>query len=550
MEARTRADGEFDKLVEGIFEKYLEIDPVVATYLGIHKYDHLLPDVSRSTILKNIEVFEGYLEKLKTIDLFQLTGERIHDYRVVGMGLELELFRLKELRFWEKNPGSYAELLGGSIYPLYAREFAPLSVRAESIASRLEKVEEALEQSKTSLVAPVKLWTEIAMETCVRTPFFIDMVVEYASNVGGRLADRLRSAADDAKKSIGEYRNWLEQILPEVSEEYAISRELYDKLIELRRLGFTTSEILSLGEKYLEEYRRELEGLASRIKPGAGVGEVRDFIKGKHPETFEEAFDLYSRAMGDARKFVVQRGVASIPPGERLKVEETPIFIRHLIPFAAYLPPAPFEKDQTGHYFVTPIEDKPEMLREHSYASIINTSVHEAYPGHHLHLIYTNRHPSLVRRAYMAFGAGAEVVEGWAHWTEDFMREVGFEDSLEMRFLRTLDMLWRAVRIIVDIKLCTGEMSFEEAVDMLVREVGMEKPAALAEVKRYTSSPTYQLSYLLGKHLVEELRREVKEKLGEKYSDRFFVETLLTSGAVPYSVLRDIFEEKVKALTN
>ena len=52
-----------------------------------------------------------------------------------------------------------------------------------------------------------------------------------------------------------------------------------------------------------------------------------------------------------------------------------------------------------------------------------------------------------------------------------------------------------------------GIIGFDEAVDRLVAETGFERPAALAEVKRYTRRPTYQLSYLFGRHMIEGLRR-------------------------------------------
>ncbi len=42
---------------------------------------------------------------------------------------------------------------------------------------------------------------------------------------------------------------------------------------------------------------------------------------------------------------------------------------------------------RSGIYVVTPsVGDDPNAMREHNYSSISNTSIHEAYPGHHLQL--------------------------------------------------------------------------------------------------------------------------------------------------------------------
>jgi len=109
-------------------------------------------------------------------------------------------------------------------------------------------------------------------------------------------------------------------------------------------------------------------------------------------------------------------------------------------------------------------------------------------------------------------------------------------------------MIWRAVRIIVDVKLSRGEMSFEEAVDMLVREAGMSREAAVAEVNRYTQTPGYPLSYLLGKHLILKLKEEVKQKMGEKFDEKFFHDTITANGYLPISMLRKIFDMKIREL--
>lgn len=128
------------------------------------------------------------------------------------------------------------------------------------------------------------------------------------------------------------------------------------------------------------------------------------------------------------------------------------------------------------------------------------------------------------------------------------MREKGFITDLETRFIQINDMIWRAVRIIVDVKLSRGEMSFEEAVEMLVKEAGMSREAAVAEVKRYTQTPGYQLSYLLGKHLILKLKEEVKQKMGDKFDEKFFHDTITANGYLPISMLRKIFERKISKL--
>ena len=86
------------------------------------------------------------------------------------------------------------------------------------------------------------------------------------------------------------------------------------------------------------------------------------------------------------------------------------------------------------------------------------------------------------------------------------------------------------------------------AVDFLVERTGFERPAAVAEVRRYTSSPTYQLSYLYGREMIDRLRALVERRMGPAFNLRFFHDTLLYGGTIPVSYARRLFEAKLGSL--
>jgi uncharacterized protein (DUF885 family) len=173
-------------------------------------------------------------------------------------------------------------------------------------------------------------------------------------------------------------------------------------------------------------------------------------------------------------------------------------------------------------------------MREHYRAAISNTSIHEAYPGHHLQLALAARHPSLTRVQVDA----PEFVEGWGMYSEQLLREHGFDDGPEFRVALATDAIWRAARIVLDVRMHRGEVSIEEAADFLVEHTGFERPNALAEARRYTYTPTYNLSYLLGKVLLLELRAAEQQRLGREFSLRAFHDMLLRGGSLPISFHR------------
>lgn len=539
------SDEAFDRAAKEIFDQAMERHPSFATYLGIHTYDHLLGHTSRAFVEEEIALTRTWRERFAAFDPAELSGGRPLDRELALYTLDLELFQLEEVRHWESIPGG-AESVGEGLFPLFTREFAPLEQRMESITGRLEDAPRYLEEVRTRISRPVKLWTEMDLEASQGTPGFFEVIARSAEGkIPSDAFKALSVAKEEATQALEAYQTWLrEEVLPGASGEHILGEELFARWVGLRHLGLDPGEIRALGARYLEATKAELAEVARAIDPAASVEEVKERIKGEHPESFEGVLEAVRDAVREARAFVARNRLATLPPAEKLHVMETPAFIRPIIPFAALFGAAKFDEVQEGAYIVTPPSDGEELLKEHNYPAIINTAVHEGYPGHHLQLSAANLHPSLVR----TLSGAVETVEGWAHYCEDMMYQQGFHASPELRFVQLLDVIWRACRIIIDVDLHSGRMSFGEAVELLVREAGMERPSAVAEVKRYTKYPTYQLSYLLGKHLITDLRREVEERMGERFSLAFFHDTILYAGSIPFFLLRQAVEDKLAKL--
>jgi uncharacterized protein (DUF885 family) len=120
-------------------------------------------------------------------------------------------------------------------------------------------------------------------------------------------------------------------------------------------------------------------------------------------------------------------------------------------------------------------------------------------------------------------------------YTEQMMREEGFDAGPAFRVAMWTDVVWRACRIILDIRMHRGELTEGEAVDFMVEHTAFEQANARAEVRRYTYTPGYQLSYLLGKVLILGLREEERRRRGAAFSLKAFHDTLLTNGSLPIS---------------
>lgn len=530
----------FDETVKELFDGFLKRHPTVATFFGIHKYDHLLPDGRPEAAYEDIRLAKDFQERFREIAEDKLDFSRKLDLHLVNDLLRLWLFDTEQWPLWKMFPEA-SDTVGESLFPLFVRDFAPLPSRLESIRSRLERAPKYIDETKKRLEDPVEIYCQVALESAQRLPMFLGLISKTGSEALGDTAEGLLKATEGAEHSLEDYQAWLREEIKVSRKDFHIGDERFARRLRLRGIDLEVAQILSLGERYLSQEKENLRRYANRIQKGATIEQVKDRIRSEHPANYESALATYKDAVVKARRFVQESGFATIPEGEDITVVETPSFLTHVIPFAAYMSPAKFDEQQTGVYLVTPTES-PEMLEEHNYYSISNTSVHEAYPGHHLQLAASNQNPSLVR----LLSQGTEFVEGWAHYCEEAVKDLGYDDTPEHRFVQTQGLIWRAVRIIVDIKLSTGLMAFDEAVDLLVKETGMAREAALAEVKRYTFTPGYQLSYLLGKHMIKELREETKQRLGDSFGLKAFHDALIYAGSIPIKYQRTALREILK----
>jgi uncharacterized protein (DUF885 family) len=218
----------------------------------------------------------------------------------------------------------------------------------------------------------------------------------------------------------------------------------------------------------------------------------------------------------------------------------TPSFLAPVIPFAAYEPPPIYLAGQHARFYVTvpnaslPPETVAQQRRGHGVHGIPAIVTHEAYPGHHLQFLTARRLTSEVRRHLWT----PVMVEGWALYGEQLMAEAGYYATPEARLFQLVNLLWRAVRIVLDVGLHTRGMTPAEAVQYMVDHLPIERRSAEAEVRRYCAYPTYQLCYAVGRRELLDLRDAYRARAGAGFSLRRFHDELLAYGGLPVALAR------------
>jgi uncharacterized protein (DUF885 family) len=246
-------------------------------------------------------------------------------------------------------------------------------------------------------------------------------------------------------------------------------------------------------------------------------------------------------------RFVVARGIATLPPDERVVVEPAQPFD---LGFASMHASPPLERTPVRSvYYIT--DARPDMspaeqeawLERYNYASLENTSAHEAVPGHWLHSTYMRRTPGKVRRIWIGlnpFPQPSSGQDGWAHYAEQMVLDEGFGDNdPRLRLAQVSDALTRICRLLSGIRVHTGVWTLADAQRCFEREAYVATPAARREAERATYDPTYG-GYFLGKMGLLKLRDDYAARRGAAFGLREFHERVMSNGIAPVAVHRDL----------
>lgn len=544
-----------DHLNEEMLRRFMTINPDAATGMGLHDpYDFELPHGGFKRLEDTSNLLHEWAKEARAISRNEkLTTEMRICLKALELSDEFLRFSIDDYPLWKMYPDE-VEGIGGILFIMLSRDYAPLEFRAKAMASRLQKLPQHLAEFRTRFddSRAVRLWTDMAIESCEQLPGFLTFIERTTKDQLSRSTlGELKKGLDGARCAISVQLEWLKELRKDAVEDFAMGKRRFAKLMKLRGLGMTPSEILALGEKYLLELKKERERIAQRIAPGKTVDEVAEMIKADAPKTFEEGLKATEKEMRSAKAFIAKKGIATVDEDAVLKIIETPAFLAPVLPYAALFMSSKFDKVQEGAYVVTRPKNPKDLGSHLNYASIINTAVHEAYPGHFHQGVRSNARHWMLQLPNMVISTdtmyiAAETVEGWAHYCEKMMFDHGYKATEAAEFEMVTNAIWRAYRIIADVKLAQGDASVEEMIQMGMREANMPRAAAESEVKRYTRTPGQALSYLIGKHLILEFRKEMEKKMGKKFDERRFHDLVADYGYLPISLMKEAVREEMK----
>jgi len=547
---RPSQSQEFATFVDRYLDGFARRHPSIAAGNGIHDHDDRLDDFSAAGIAAEVSALERDATELRAFDAKRLTPDERVDQRILLGIIDGWLLEQKTLQNWRRNPMLYASALADGVHNLMTMASDPAPVRMRRIISKLSQVPAFLADAKKNVVNPPKLFAErgVGFMRGAREMLGRDLDLAFASEPNAALRDSLRKAADNAIPQLDAYIVYMErEVVPKAAGDFTIGganlsrRYLAEELIDT-----PLATMVAIGERELVRGQAEFKAAAAKLAPGRDPVQVWQEVRRDHPK-MGGVVAATQVIVDSLTAFVQARGIASLPPNERVIVAPALPFD---LGFASMHASPPLEKTPVKSvYYITdatpglsPAEQEA-WLERYNYASLTNTSAHEAMPGHWLHSTYMRRTPGKVRRIWIGlnpFPQPSSGQDGWAHYAEQMVLDEGYRNGdPKLRLAQVSDALTRVCRLLSGIKLHTKQWTLEDAQRCFEKEAYVAAPAARREAERGAYDPTYG-GYFLGKRGILKLRADYQKRMGAKFSLREFHERFMSNGIAPIWAQRQL----------
>ena len=536
-------DAAFSTLATFILKDHYKRHPSAATDLGIHTYDLLMDDASKQTIDDETAEMTSFKQELEKIDPATLTPDRQLDREQLRHAMDAGILTNTVVRTWAKDPDFYSGAVTNAAYVIMKRKYAPAADRLHALIAREKQMPHVLDQARANLTAPVRVFTEIAIEQIDGNIRFFknDVTAAFADVTDTPLVEEFARTNGEVMKALAGYKTYLQKdVLPRASTSYALGADAYTKLLSAAEMiSQPIDELLRIAEADRARNEAAFVETATHIDASKRADTVLEVMEREHPKP-SDLLKTSQDSLDEIRRFIVNKKIMTIPPSDPARVKETPPFMRSTTS-ASMDTPGPFETAKLEAFYNMTLPDprgttaeQEDYMRSWYYAEMSNVAVHEVYPGHYIQFLYAKSFPSDVRKVY---GASSNS-EGWAHYCEQMMIDEGFHaGDPKYRLAQLQDALLRNVRFIAGIKMHTQGMTVDEATKLF--ETAGHQPHAISvqEAKRGAGDPLYGY-YTMGKLMILKLREDYRTKLGAAFTLQKFHDTFIGLGPLPLPLVR------------
>ena len=455
---------------------------------------------------------------------------RMVDYRLMGSAIARVRWELDINPRWQRDPAFYVEQ---TIVALQEELMPPPpfgDARSREIVARAENIPSILEQGKLNLkaIAPFARLTIASLSGIDARLARVERGVSPLLSSNDQRA-RFHTAIAAASSALIHYREWLQQNLPNLRQDFALGAKAYGFFLhQVALLPYTPEELLSMAHQdfervlAMESYERQRDLGAPELKMAA---------------TADDESARMARADANIRRFLMDHQILTVPADlPHWTVRLAPDYIAALDGFGElddFTGPSRLRED--GTRWIQPLSNDLPYFSKAYAQDTRTTGVHEGVPGHFFQLSLAWRNPNSIRRQYYDSGAN----EGIGFYAEEMMLDAGlYDDSPRSREIIYNFARLRALRVEVDVKLALGRFSMAQAAEYLARTVPMDRRTAQGEAADFATAPGLGIAYQIGKLQIERTLAERRLQQGDKFTLRDFHDYVWSNGNVPLSLQR------------
>jgi len=558
LEARIAAQ---NALFEEQWQTGLRNSPERATAIGDYRYNDKLGDYSLTRILQQHADNQAYLSRLTAIDTTGFPDQDLLSHQIMERSLKvsLENFDLKEYEMSvNQQNGIHTSLsdLPNAVPLDSVQHYDDYIARLHQIPRVLSQAQDNLRLGvKDGLMPPRFLLEKVAAQATdvATTKPFLNPIKKIPASFSE--ADRQRITAAIQQAVDTEVSPAYVAFAAFIAHDYAphgrtaISvsslpdgKHRYEVAVrQMTTTNMTPAQIHQLGLDEIARINAEMTVITHK----AGFKDLdtfREAVKTNPkyvPSSSEQILDSFRKYIAQMQPRLPE--LFTVFPDCPVTVEAIPSY-------------------QTGaatHYQTgTPNCSRPGRVSvatsDFAHRSLVGneaTAYHEGIPGHHMQRSVQQQLKGLPK--FRLYGGGfTAYTEGWALYSEQLGKDIGFYQDPVSDYGRLSSELFRAVRLVVDTGIHSKGWTREQVIDFFRKYSNEDEPEIQSETDRYIAWPGQALAYKIGQLKFRELRDRAQKQLGPKFDLRTFHDEMLSGGVLPLDLLDARTDRWIKSQLN
>ncbi len=552
---------DIDSIAANYYEQYLKLHPLEATVQGDNRYNDQLPNtIDKDFISGEIAFYSNVQDQLKKVDYKSLADDKKVIYDVLDATLKDKV----------ENYAYHPEYIPFTQFGGLPLDFPLLGSGSGSQPFKTEKdydnwlrridqfpawMDQATENFRLGIDNKMTLPKKLVVKMIPQMRAEEIITENFTNNIFyGPIKNFPKEFSNDSK---AKYTKLFEKAIKEkiiptyqkmalfLESDYLPNarntdgynalpkgNEIYSYYVKSwTTTNKTPDEIHKTGLQEVARIRGEMEKVKNEIGFSGSLEEFLNYVKtDQKAMPYKSSKEVLDAFQGILTKITPKlKTMFNVTPKTPFEIRQTEKF-REASASAEYIQGTPDGK-RPGIFYV-PLPDPAKFNVTSGMESLF---LHEAIPGHHYQVSLQQENTNLPK--FMRFGWYGAYGEGWAHYCEFLGPEFGLYTDPYQKMGALSDQMLRAVRLVVDTGIHTGQMSREEAINYFLNNIAYDEAGATAEIERYMAMPGQALGYKIGQMKFSELRAKYSTQLGSKFNLANFHDEVLNQGCLPLDVL-------------